>query len=57
MKPIYLAIFILICAVAGGVGSYFLHISFWAGFGLAAGSLLLNSFIAEWEDRKRKKAK
>jgi hypothetical protein len=47
------AIFAIICVVMAIVAKYIFGFNFWIALGLSAGSLILNSLIAEWEDRRR----
>lgn len=46
-------VWLAISAMAGAGGSYFFGIDFWVATVLAAASLTLNGFIAEWEDRRQ----
>jgi hypothetical protein len=48
---IYTVAWFAICGLLGLLGVKFLSISFWMGFCIAAVALLLNSLIAEIEDR------
>jgi asparagine N-glycosylation enzyme membrane subunit Stt3 len=48
---IYTVAWLAICGLLGLLGIKFLDISFWMGFCIAAIALLLNSLIAEIEDR------
>ena len=48
---IYTAAWFAICGLLGLLGVKFFSMSFWMGFCIAAVALVLNSLIAEIEDR------
>lgn len=45
-------IWIGISAFIGGLGTFFLKIDFWYSSAGVAVALIINGFVAEWEDRK-----
>ena len=44
--------FVVLTAVAGFLGAWWLGIPYWVATGVAAAALLINGLIIIWEDRK-----
>lgn len=44
-------IWIAISACIGAIGAYFFNVDFWCSFAVVTVALIINGFIAEWEDR------
>jgi hypothetical protein len=50
-RLLYIAIWLLICGLAGLVAARFFDLGFWLIIAITAGALILNGVIAEIEDR------
>jgi hypothetical protein len=50
-RLLYTVAWLAICSAAGGIAAYGFQLSFWITFAITAAALVVNGFIAEWEDR------
>lgn len=53
-KIIYILIWAVISLLAGAAGSCFFRLDFWWSSLMVGIALIVNGFIAEWEDRDKK---
>ena len=53
-KMIYILIWAAISLLAGAAGNYFVSLDFWWSSLIVGIALIVNGFIAEWEDRDKK---
>lgn len=52
-KFTHIAIWAFISIVAGTIGSWLFNVGFFLSSAIAAIALVVNGFVAEWEDRRR----
>lgn len=49
----YILLWLVISLLIGAAGSYLFRLDFWLSFLIAGIALIINSLIAEWEDREK----